>query len=168
MLLNNIILKKFEDEDLAVLGQYTLPNEQMPFTMLPREWPNIDAEKRKTKHPVTIWFNQQPIGFFVLDEGEDKLVYTQNHNAVLLRSLSINPQYQGKGIGRAAMSQLLTNYIKQFFTNCNEIIFGVNEQNEQAYKVYINSGFADTGKKYAGGAISRGRQIIMSKKINDQ
>lgn len=156
-------LRKYETSDLEILGQYTLPEEQMSFTMLPSNWPNIDEEKRKTKLPVTIWYEGEPVGFFVLDSTDDKLAYTENQDALLLRSLSINPAYQRKGIGKTAMKDLLINFSTAYYPNCSEIVFGVNEDNAAAYQLYLKCGFEDTGNKYFGG--NNGPQIIMMKKI---
>lgn len=161
-----VILKPYNEDDLKILGEYQLPAEQMSFTMLPSFWPNIDEEKRKTKFPVTIWCDDGRVGFFVLDPSNDKLNYTQNPNAFLLRSLSINPEFQGKGIGKAAMQDLLVSYCKQLNPQCDEIVFGVNETNRNAYQLYLKCGFIDTGNRYLGG--TNGPQIIMSKIINNK
>jgi N-acetylglutamate synthase-like GNAT family acetyltransferase len=36
----------------------------------------------------------------VLDFGKDKFELTDNESSVLVRSLSVNPQMQGRGIGK--------------------------------------------------------------------
>ena len=158
-----IELKPYDAIAHLILARYRLPEAQMNFTMLPSDWPKLSEEKRKAKFPFTILCDNEPVGFFVLDPGEDKLDYTQNPNAFLLRSLSVNPRYQGLGIGKAAMTELLTDYCKQLNSSCDEIVFGVNLENVAAYNLYLKCGFEDTGRKYLGGR--NGPQIIMSKHI---
>lgn len=157
-----VSLKPYKEEDMQRLLAYDLPTGQLRFTMLPSDWLGIHAEKRKTKYPVTIGYQDEPVGFFVLDPGDDKFNYTENKNALLLRSLSVNPKYQGKGIGETAMGELLTAYCKQLEEGCDEIVLGMNEDNKTAYRLYGRTGFLETGI-YAGGP--NGPQFIMSKKI---
>ena len=110
---------------------------------------------------LSIVKNKAVIGFFALDYGEDKLNYTTNEAALLVRSLSINPKFQGKGYGTLAMQQLLI-FVKDFFPTINELVLGVNRRNISAYKIYINIGYSDTGNIFVG---RNGDQHILTKKI---
>lgn len=66
-------------------------------------------------------------------------------------------------IGKKAMEDLLTDYSKELNQLCDEIVFGVNEGNVEAYNLYLKCGFIDTGRKYLGSR--NGPKIIMSKNI---
>nr|WP_307835692.1 GNAT family N-acetyltransferase [Elizabethkingia sp. ASV34] len=101
------------------------------------------------------------VGFFSLDFSSDLLTYSDNKNAVLLRALSINPKFQGKGIAKSAMIELPA-FVKQNFPKVDEIAFGVNATNENAYKLYLKTGYQDSGKIYEG---VKGPQHIMLMKL---
>lgn len=155
-----VALRKYQVEDLKILDEYILPYVQQSYTVTPRQW--IENKQSKNRHPITIWYNDKPAGFFALDTGNDRFNYSESESSVLLRALSINPELQGKGIGTQAMAQV-SDLVKEQFPGYNEIILGVNERNIEAYNLYLKCGFIDTGRKYLGGR--NGPQIIMSKNM---
>lgn len=110
---------------------------------------------------ITVFEDRQPSGFFVLDFGEDKFELTDNNTSVLLRSLSINPILQGKGIGKAAM-QIVGDFVKNNFPGCDEIVLAVNQKNVSAYHIYLKTGYLYDGKSRMGRS---GPQYLMSRKI---
>lgn len=98
-----IHLEFFKPEDLSGVS-YALDENQMRFTATAQQaLQSISERDDNDAFPVTIFYNDLPAGFFVLDFGKDKLEITDNENSTLLRSLSVNPGMQGKGIGKAAM-----------------------------------------------------------------
>jgi len=139
-------LKKYKEEFFNALNSYNLDKNQWNFTA------SLDfcLNERKDledlhKTLVTILFNDYPVGFFVLDKGEDKYKLTENSEAILLRSLSINPEYQGKGIGKQSM-RLVKEFIKENIPQINEIFLSVNLKNKNAYYTYIKAGYVDENK----------------------
>lgn len=154
-------LRQYKEDDLEVLDKYVLSPQQQTYTSMPRQW--MQHIFKEQILPVTIWYGEEAAGFFVLDVGNDRFNYSENEKSVLLRALSVNPNLQGKGIGTQAMMQV-SAFAKENFPTCNEIIFGVNENNTAAYQLYLKCGFEDTGNKYLGG--KNGPQFIMRKKIN--
>ena len=123
---------------------YKLNEKQEKFTF------TIDycINKRKDldsnfKKVVTILSDKKPVGFFILDIGKDKFSLKNNENALLLRSLSVNPNTQGQGIGKNAILQLPT-FVKNNYKNINEIILSVHKYNIHANKLYLSVGFEDT------------------------
>lgn len=87
--------------------------------------------------------------------------YSDSANAVLLRALSMNPEFQGKGIAKSAMI-MLPDFVKKHFPEVEKIVFGVNATNENAYKLYLKTGYLDSGKIYEG---VKGPQHIMLMKL---
>lgn len=155
-------LSFYKPEDFIDLTNYALDDEQSQFTAMPKATLEIIKEKNTgNKFPVTICFNDKPVGFFVLDFGEDKFDLTENVNSTLLRSLSINPEYQGKGVGKTAMV-VVSDFIKENFPACTEIVLAVNFNNKSAYNLYLKCGFLDEGKTRE---MSKGSQHLLSKKI---
>lgn len=69
-----ITLRFYQKSDNSDLN-YLLNDEQAEFTALPNRW--FD-DNRNTAYKIVICFNHQPIGFFVLDDGDDKFDYTDD------------------------------------------------------------------------------------------
>lgn len=156
-----IHLEFFKQEDLSGVS-YALDENQMRFTATAQQaLQSISERDDEDAFPVTIFENDVPVGFFVLDFGKDKLDLTDNENSVLLRSLSVNPQLQGKGIGKAAMFEV-GNFVRNRFHNCDEIVLAVNQKNESAYHIYLKAGYIYDGKTRIGRS---GPQYLMYKKL---
>ncbi len=149
------------EEHLSQLG-YSLDEGQQRFTAtVDHALKNIEERNGSEAFPVTILEDHIPVGFFVLDFGKDKLDLTDHENAVLVRSLSVNPKMQGKGIGKIAMMQL-DDFVKANFKDCPEIVLAVNQKNELAYHIYLKAGYIFDGKTRIGRS---GPQYLMHKKL---
>ena len=123
---------------------YKLNDEQTKFTFTIDFCINVRKDLLdSSKNIITIVNNKKPVGFFVLDVGSDKFSLKNNENSILLRTLSVNPNTQGQGIGKNAMLQLST-FVKQNYKNINEIILSVHKYNNSANKLYLSVGFEDT------------------------
>ncbi len=95
---------------------------------------------------VTILADGQPVGFFVLDNGPLCRDHQRRPGAVLLRSLSINPTYQGQGIAKATVAaNRLDALVRQHDPDSERLILGVNRHNTAARTLYLAAGFHDTG-----------------------
>lgn len=156
-----IHLEFFKPEDLSELS-YALYETQMRFTATAQQaLQSISERDDDDAFPVTIFENDIPVGFFVLDFGKDKFELTDDETSVLLRSLSVNPQMQGKGIGKMAMLEA-GDFVKNQFGDCNEIVLAVNQQNNSAYHIYLKAGYIFDGKTRIGRS---GPQYLMYKKL---
>lgn len=141
---------------------YQLDEDQKAFTSGIKECIHDNRNlEDPVKQIVVIIFEGKPIGFFLLDWGTDKFKLTDNTDAVLLRSFSINPDYQGKGIAKKAMNEV-SNYAKSIFPAVSELVLSVNMKNQIAHNVYLKAGFTDNGKTIEG---KFGPQHVLSKKI---
>ena len=130
------------------LLKYDLLEEQRRFTAFPED----AIEKCKEdpeRHPVVILYDNQPAGFFVLHGRSGVMDYSDNQNAMLLRAYSINLSFQGKGIASKSIL-LLKHFVKEHFTQVDEIILAVNHSNIMAQNVYKKGGFIDLGKRAMG------------------
>lgn len=154
-------IRKYRTADLAELS-YELSEFQSQLTRLPvysilERGDDSDPEK----FPVTILFNDLPVGYFVLDFGKDKLTLTENENSILIRSVSLNPQFQGKGIAKEAFNKI-TQFANENFPSSDELVLTVNFKNETAHQLYLKIGFIDEGKTSEN---RNGPQHVLSKKI---
>ncbi|WP_379966029.1 GNAT family N-acetyltransferase [Epilithonimonas sp. UC225_85] len=157
-----ITLSFYKSEDFEDLTSYTLDEQQSRFTAMPKATLEIIKEKNTgDKFPISIFYQNKAVGFFVLDFGKDKFELTENENSTLLRSLSINPDYQGKGIGKTAMI-VLSDFVKENFPDCDEVVLAVNFNNKSAYNLYLKCGFRDEGKSRE---MIKGFQHLLSKRI---
>ena len=156
-----VSLEFFTEEDFSEVN-YTLDEIQMQYTSTAEF--ALQRIKERNDHkafPITIFCDGKAVGFFVLDFGEDKFDLTDNQNSTLLRSLSINPQLQGQGIGKYAMI-LIDDFVEKNFKDCNEIVLAVNQNNISAYELYLKVGYQYDGKTRIGRS---GPQYLMYKKL---
>ena len=141
---------------------YALDENQLQYTStVEKALERIKQRNDNKAVAVTILEDEKPAGFFVLDFGEDKLDLTDNEKSVLLRSLSVNPDLQGKGIGKAAMQQA-DLFVRKNFPDCDEIVLAVNQKNISAYQIYLKTGYLYEGKSRIGRS---GPQYLMHKKL---
>lgn len=154
-------LQFFRQEDFSDVN-YTLDEIQSKFTSSAAFALNrIQQRKTGLEHPVTIFEDEKPAGFFTLDFGEDKFGISNNQNSTLLRSLSVNPYFQGKGIGKSTMI-LVDDFVREYFNTCEEIVLTVNQDNLSAYELYLKVGYKYEGKMGVG---RNGPQFLMHKKL---
>lgn len=154
-------LKFFLPEDLAGL-RYVLDEKQSLYTSTAEQaLERIKERGDDLAFPVSIFDDEKVAGFLVLDFGADKFDITDNPNSVLLRSLSINPEFQGKGIGKSAM-WVTDEFVKKHFSTCDEIVLAVNQNNRLAYEIYLKTGYLYDGKMREGRS---GPQYLMYKKL---
>lgn len=157
-------LKFYQPEDLSELD-YVLDEIQSQFTATAKQT-IVKIEDRNQSgdffaYPITIFHDEKVAGFFVLDFGYDKFEFTENPHSVLLRSLSVNPDFQRLGIGKSAMTEV-DHFIREHFSECNEIVLAVNEKNISAFQLYHRTGYMSDGKMREGRC---GPQFLMSKKL---
>lgn len=154
-------LKFFEQKDFPGVS-YALDENQSQYTATAEQaLQKIEERSDTLAFPITIFEDEDPVGFFVLDFGNDKLDLTDNHNSMLLRSFSIHPERQGKGIGKAAMIQV-DEFIRENFKDCDEVVLAVNQNNISAYQLYLAVGYQYEGKTRIGRS---GPQYLMFKKL---
>jgi len=154
-------LELFKQEDFSALN-YALDENQQQYTSTVEQALKRIKERNDSKaFSVTVFEDDEPAGFFVLDFGEDKFELTDNTQSTLLRSLSINPALQGRGIGKEAM-QIVDEFVKKTFPDCNEIVLAVNQKNLSAYHLYLKTGYLYDGKSRMGRS---GPQYLMYKKL---
>ncbi|WP_079508639.1 GNAT family N-acetyltransferase [Mesobacillus jeotgali] len=132
----------------SLLSDYVLLDQQRRFTALPGDALE-KCDEDPDRHPVVIFYENVPAGFFVLHGWEGVKDYTENQTALLLRAYSINLPYQGKGIATASI-KLLKPFVKGNFPSVNEIILTVNQSNITAQTVYKRGGFVDRGERVMG------------------
>jgi RimJ/RimL family protein N-acetyltransferase len=138
----------FEPKHNRILQTFNLSEEQKKFTALPNDALKLCLED-SNRHPVVIVAENTVVGFFVLHFGKNISSFTNNPNAILLRALSVNPIYQGKGYAKRAMLQV-PEFVSTHFKHINEIVLAVNENNVTAKQLYEKTGYKDKGIRREG------------------
>lgn len=147
----------YNDGFKNALDQYQLTEDQLRFTSGPKECiklSNGDSERSS----ILAIENDQFVNFFVLHINEGVKPYSDNVNAILLRAFSTDFRHQGKGYAKKAL-MLLPVFVKENFSEVNEIVLAVNLRNEVAQGLYKKCGFVDEGERRMG---PKGELIIMS------
>ena len=128
---------------------YRLPPPQDNYTRAPQAW--FDSGFRPGQYPVSILADAAPVGFFILDTGADKVDYSDDRHALLLRSMSIHPAWQGRGIAALALAPpVLWAYIDRHIPAIRCLVLGVHHANAAARRLYLRCGFRDSGRTYPG------------------
>lgn len=143
-----------------VTVDYELPSDQLQFTTLPKDIIKRDLENPH-RYLVVIRVRNEVGGFFELDESEMRNKYTDQPKALLLRGYSVDPKLQGRGVGSGSL-QALPDFIRNEFPAFEEVVLGVNVQNEPAKRLYERAGFTDTGRRVTG---RNGEMIVMSLRV---
>lgn len=152
-----LTLAKYESRFKSELENYPLSEEQLVFTGHPLEL-LTRSEETQTYTPVVILDDNKVAGFFILDTGEDRFIYTEEVDSILLRGYSIHPAFQGRGIAKVSL-KLLPVFVRSHYPQVNHIVLGVNEANKAAQDLYFAMGFVDSVKRFYGRS---GMQLALS------
>lgn len=147
-------LQFYKPAYMEALHSYQLPAEQKQFAAMPNQRLDISDGQ----HPIVITAGNQLVGFFVLNKNASVQEYSENPQALLLTSFSIDYAKQGQGYASTGL-ELLKSFIPEHFPDCNEIVLAVNHKNIPAQRLYIKAGFKDTGQRCEGAI---GEQYIFS------
>jgi diamine N-acetyltransferase len=128
-----------------VLLDLTLPAEQQDFVATNAESLH-EAEQNPACVPFAIIADGTVVGFamYALDPADN------NH---WIYRLMVDHRYQGRGIGRAALEQLIRRM--SALPNCPRIILGVDPRNATARALYESVGFRPTGEVIGGEDVMR-------------
>ncbi|MED1510856.1 GNAT family N-acetyltransferase [Bacillus proteolyticus] len=152
-----IQLVPYKEQYKERIESFSLPSEQVRFTANPGELLE-KAKNDRTKNVVVILdFSGVPVGVFALQTGDRVQEFTENKDAILLTSFSINHNKQRKGYSKKSLT-LLREFVKYYYPIKNEVILAVNEKNIPAQKLYEKVGFQDKGFRRMGPI---GQQFIL-------
>jgi len=140
-----------------VIEQYQITEEQLKFTGSPIESMKLVNED-PNRFAILAIEEGKLVTYFNLHKDDGVKPFSTHPNAILLRTFSTDFRYQGKGYAKQAL-KLLPSFIKQHFSNINEIVLAVNVRNEAAQALYKKCNFVDEGERRMG---EKGELIIMS------
>ncbi|WP_341519670.1 GNAT family N-acetyltransferase [Bacillus paramobilis] len=152
-----IQLVPYKEKYKEIIQTFTLPSEQVQFTSDPGELLEKVKSDRTKNVIVILDYNGVPVGLFALQTGDRVQEFTDNQEAILLTSFSVNHNRQRKGYAKKSLA-LLQEFVKRYFPMKNEVVLAVNEKNIPAQNLYEKVGFQDKGFRRMGPI---GQQIIM-------
>lgn len=157
----------------AAVLRHRLAPGQTRFVGLPvATLPAADADPERVPFAIVVGPADDPArareaaaGFGVLDGGAGlRELVDGPPRAVLLRAYYVTPQWQGRGIGRAACAApLLDRLAAEAAPYAAEAVLCVNTANPGARRVYEAAGYTDTGRVIFGDA---GPQHVMSRPLH--
>ncbi|UFX13118.1 GNAT family N-acetyltransferase [Sinorhizobium meliloti] len=120
----------------------------------------LNSPHPEFEHPFAMAIGDETVGFFVLREATASPEWAPA-DAITLHSFRVGIVYQGHGYGKAAIG-LAADWISTNRPGIKRLMLSVNVLNITALRVYIKSGFLDTGATYLGPI---GAQNILEYKI---
>lgn len=157
---NKVTLKFYDTSHYRDLEEYVLTDAHAYFSAKP-----LDALASCKNNPerrlVLIIQRRQVAGLFILQSGRIIKEYSDNPDALVMFSYSVDSTKQGHGVATASF-RALDAFVREHYQNVDEVALGVNIRNEAARHVYKKAGFTDTGRSFEGPV---GWQNIMSKSI---
>ncbi|MBB6119239.1 GNAT family N-acetyltransferase [Nocardiopsis algeriensis] len=155
----------------AVLRHRLAPGQTRYVALPVATLPAADADPARVPFAIVLGPAGDPgrareaaAGFGILDTGPylRELVDTPER-AVLLRAYYVTPQWQGRGIGRAACAApLLDSLAAEVAPRAREAVLCVNEANSAARRVYEAAGYTATGRTVLG---DEGPQHVMARPL---
>lgn len=155
-----MLIRPYQSSNQQAVEVYYLREEAKPFTRSPQEALAYGLS-HEAYRPFLCFEGEMLVAWFVLDGGEDRLIYTEESNSLLLRSFSVDGRYEGQGYAKIVLAQL-PDLVRQHFPSVKEVVLGVNALNQPAINLYSRYGFEDTGGIYQG---PKGAQQIFILKI---
>ncbi|WP_405078737.1 GNAT family N-acetyltransferase [Paenibacillus chitinolyticus] len=145
---SSVLLNFYKDEYDDGLRSFYLPDEQLQFSALPHEVLKAAAQDSH-RYPVVILADSKPVGFFVLYDGEEIALYSDDPQTIVLRAFSVNHAEQGKGYAKQGLL-LLPDFVRNHFPLARIVGLGVNMKNITARNLYLKCGFEDHGRTKIG------------------
>ncbi|WP_042346135.1 GNAT family N-acetyltransferase [Bacillus massiliigorillae] len=145
---SDIKLAFYEEKYRERLCSYELDDTQSVYTLMPSEAIARFASNSYSD-PVVMLLQQNPIGLFVLHDAKDALHDSEVEHTMLIRSLSVNPKYQGNGFAQTAMC-MLPQFVRVHYPHILELFSVVNLGNARAERVYLKAGYDYRGIKREG------------------
>ncbi|ETI66427.1 GNAT family N-acetyltransferase [Neobacillus vireti] len=147
----------YDDSFKNKIEYYELTEEQLRSTGHPKDCIKLSNED-SDRYSILAIEEDKLVNFFVLHKNEGVKPYSSNNNSILLRAFSTDFRHQGRGYAKKSL-MLLPEFVKENFSETNEIVLAVNLKNEAAQGLYKKCGFVDEGVRKMG---KKGELIIMS------
>ena len=137
---NQIQLVFYDEKYLDALNNIRLTEEQQRFTQNPMEV--IEFLSDSDCRLMLILCDDVCVGYFALHKNGGPAKFGFDDNALLIRSLAVNPLEQGKGLAFQGM-RALPKFVEKNFKGINKLVLVVNKKNIPAQRLYKKLGFVE-------------------------
>lgn len=134
-----IILQKVDESNFMACFDLELNDWQKEFVSHPIRSLAQAYVYYEQCTPFAVFSGSQVVGYVMVIYDYDEETYNIWH-------LMIDRQYQGKGVGRAAVGLALEYIRTKPFGTSGRVLLTVNPQNSAAYALYQALGFVETGR----------------------
>lgn len=110
-----------------------------------------ESSAQSSESQWVIWEDTTPVGFFLLDQSYSSRYSFCPQGSVGLRSFFIDQRFQGRGLARLALEQVVHHYSTWLREDVGDLYLTVNCKNRTARALYLKLGFNDTQRLYLGG-----------------
>jgi len=118
-----------------------------------------DADPACRTFVIEVAGEPTPVGFGVLHrDGADLTTWPDATPHVLLRGLTVDARWQGRGVGAAAVAAV-PELTSAWFPDALHVVLTVHTENAAGLRVYDRAGFTRTDAMYAGRA---GPEYVMA------
>ena len=119
-----------------------------------------DAQGRASADPLVLLRGDEAVGLCCI-ERQARVIAPIGFEApaVGLRGYLIDARWQGRGLGRDALS-LLLEILPQRHPSAQLLVLSVDAGNVAALGLYRQAGFVDVTERYHGGPVGRGQRLL--------
>ncbi|MDF2154327.1 GNAT family N-acetyltransferase [Vibrio sp. CAU 1672] len=149
-----IALKPTRLKDFSSLMQLTVQDDQKDW-FIPFE--QAYQQRSPSDTFVTIYYNYVTAGFLIIDKGFFQHAPFAMRHELGLSYIMIDRRFQRQGIGKAALTKLLT-YAYAIDTESTSLCVSVPVRNSSACRFFTAAGFDSTEKTILG---NTGKENIM-------
>lgn len=110
-----------------------------------------DAASSPDAEPMAICLGSEPVGYYRIDPHPRSVAGRDfDVPALGLRAFFIDTRWQGRGLGKLALTALLEDVIERH-CDARLLVLTVNVSNHAAIRLYQRAGFTRSGELYHGG-----------------
>ncbi|WP_373353883.1 GNAT family N-acetyltransferase [Pseudoroseicyclus sp. CXY001] len=131
----------------AAVQHLEVPEPQLSFVAPIRQ---MLGEERESVEFHKVLAGAEAVGFFKIDRAYGQDSGFAGPKDTGLRGFLIGGQYQGRGYGRAAL-EALPAYLRETYPGLALVRLTVNHQNPVARRLYLATGWRETGLVWRGG-----------------
>ncbi|WP_201715820.1 GNAT family N-acetyltransferase [Rossellomorea arthrocnemi] len=147
---NKVVIAELNEENWYECCQLELSLEQQEF-IEPNAISIAQSKFEPTLKPFAIYFEDKVVGFLMYNSVPEEL------DGYWVYRIMVDKRYQGKGIGKAATEQMITQMVKTL--DINRIVVGYHPENHGAHYLYASLGFVDHGNRF-------GKEMAVVKEVN--
>ena len=136
--MNHITLKKIDESNFIDCFNLKLAAGQEQYVSNPI----------RSLAQAYVYYNQcVPFGIYAADKmvGYVMVIYDYDEEVYNIWHMMIDCAFQGNGYGKSALQEVLKYIASKPFGNSKTVLMTCNPQNEVAYRLYRQIGFAETG-----------------------